>query len=111
MRAVLRASAAPALAVCTAGAALPAATLALVGRSEAHLGNGLHFWGVGATAVQTFLSSLAPLVIGTAIDRGVIGRDPRWLGAMVVAYGGIAAGQRNRAEARILSVQAVFERR
>ena len=65
MRAVLRARAAPALAVCTAGAALPAATLALVGRSEAHLGNGLHFWGVGATALAAFAAALALTIVGS----------------------------------------------
>jgi hypothetical protein len=48
MKAVLKARAVSAVAVCATGAALPAAALALAWRREAHFGDALHFWGVGA---------------------------------------------------------------
>jgi len=64
MRTLLRAQTASALAVCAAGVALPAATLILVGRHEAHPGSNLHFWGVGFTAIAATAAAIALTIVG-----------------------------------------------
>jgi HD-GYP domain-containing protein (c-di-GMP phosphodiesterase class II) len=64
MRSLLRAQTASALLVCAAGVALPAATLILVGRNEAHPGDLVHFYGVGFTAVAATFAAVALTVVG-----------------------------------------------
>ena len=64
MRSLLRTQTASALLVCAVGVALPAATLILVGRNEVHPTNGLHFYGVGFTAVPRFVEP------GSAVAKG-----------------------------------------
>lgn len=65
MRAVLKARAASAVAVCATGAALPAAALALAWRREAHFGDALHFWGVGGAALAATAAALTLTIVGT----------------------------------------------
>lgn len=64
MRSALRTRGGSAAAVCAAGVALPVASLAAVGRSEAHLGSALHFWGVGASALGATAAALALTIVG-----------------------------------------------
>jgi HD-GYP domain-containing protein (c-di-GMP phosphodiesterase class II) len=64
MRSLLRAQTASALLVCAVGVALPAATLVLVGRNEAHPGDGMHFYGVGFTAVAATVAAVVLTVVG-----------------------------------------------
>ena len=64
MRTVLKTRAASAVAVCAAGAVLPAATLALVARREAHFGDALHFWGVGGSALAATAAALTLTIVG-----------------------------------------------
>jgi HD-GYP domain-containing protein (c-di-GMP phosphodiesterase class II) len=64
MRSLLRAQTASALTVCAAGVALPALTLILVGRNEIHPGDGLHFYGVGFTAVAATAAAVALTIAG-----------------------------------------------
>ena len=64
MRSLLRAQTASALTVCAAGVALPALTLILVGRNEVHPGDGLHFYGVGFTAVAATAAAVALTIAG-----------------------------------------------
>ena len=64
MRSLLRAQTASALLVCAVGVALPAATLILIGRKEAHPGALVHFYGVGFTAVAATVAAVALTVVG-----------------------------------------------
>ncbi len=64
MRSLLRAQTASGLLACAVGVALPAATLILVGRNEAHPGDLVHFYGVGFTAVAATAAALALTVVG-----------------------------------------------
>jgi HD-GYP domain-containing protein (c-di-GMP phosphodiesterase class II) len=64
MRSLLRAQTASALIACAAGVALPALTLILVGRNEVHPGDGLHFYGVGFTAVAATAAAVALTIAG-----------------------------------------------
>jgi hypothetical protein len=64
MRSLLRAQTASALLICAAAAALPAATLILVGRHEVHPGDGLHFYGVGFTAVAATAAAVLLTIVG-----------------------------------------------
>lgn len=52
------------VAVCATGIALPAATLVLVGREEADLGSGAHFWGVGLSALAAAAAAIALTIVG-----------------------------------------------
>jgi HD-GYP domain-containing protein (c-di-GMP phosphodiesterase class II) len=65
MRTVLKVRAASAVAVCAIGALLPAAALALVWRREAHLGDALHFWGVGGAALAATAAAITLTIVGT----------------------------------------------
>lgn len=60
----LKAQTASAVAVCATGIALPAATLVLVGREEADLGSGAHFWGVGLSALAAAAAAIALTIVG-----------------------------------------------
>jgi HD-GYP domain-containing protein (c-di-GMP phosphodiesterase class II) len=64
MRSLLRVQTASALLVCAAGVALPAATLIVVGRNEAHPGDLVHFYGVGFTAVAATAAAIALTIVG-----------------------------------------------
>ena len=64
MRSLLRAQTASALTACAAGVALPAVALILVGRNEVHPGDGLHFYGVGFTAVAATAAAVALTIAG-----------------------------------------------
>ncbi len=64
MRTALGSRLAPALALCAAGAILPAATLHFLGREEVHLSSTVHFWAVGATAFAATAAALALTVVG-----------------------------------------------
>lgn len=64
MRTFLRAQTASAAAVCAIGIALPATTLVLVGRNEADLGGGVHFWGVGLSALAATAAAMALTIVG-----------------------------------------------
>ena len=64
MRSLLRAQTASALLICAAGVALPAATLILVGRHEVHPGDGVHFYGVGFTAVAATAAAVLLTIVG-----------------------------------------------
>ena len=64
MRSLLRAQTRAAALTCAAGVALPAATLILVGRNEVHPGDGLHFYGVGFTAVAATLAAVVLTIVG-----------------------------------------------
>ncbi len=64
MRSLLRTQTASALLVCAVGVALPAATLILVGRNEVHPTNGLHFYGVGFTAVAAMVAAVILTIAG-----------------------------------------------
>ena len=64
MRSLLRTQTASALLVCAVGVALPAATLILVGRNEVHPTNGLHFYGVGFTAVVAMVAAVILTIAG-----------------------------------------------
>jgi hypothetical protein len=64
MRSLLRAQTASALMVVAAAVALPAAILVLVGRNEAHPGDGVHFYGVGFTAVAATVAAVVLTVAG-----------------------------------------------
>ena len=64
MRSLLRSQTASALLVCAVGVALPAATLILVGRNEVHPTNGLHFYGVGFTAVVAMVAAVILTIAG-----------------------------------------------
>jgi HD-GYP domain-containing protein (c-di-GMP phosphodiesterase class II) len=50
--------------VVAAAVALPAATLILVGRNEVHPGDGLHFYGVGFTAVAATVAAVVLTLAG-----------------------------------------------
>ncbi len=64
MRSLFRAQTASAVLVCAAGVALPAATLILVGRNEVHPGDGVHFYGVGFTAVAATVAAVVLTIVG-----------------------------------------------
>lgn len=68
MRTALGSRLAPALALCAAGATLPAATLHFLGREEVHLSSAVHFWAVGATAFAATAAALALTVVGARRD-------------------------------------------
>jgi hypothetical protein len=64
MRSQLRAQTASALVVGGAAVALPAGILILVGRHHVHPGNGVHFYGVGFTAVAATVAALVLTIAG-----------------------------------------------
>lgn len=49
--------------------------------------------GVMAGVLTTLFSSLSPLVIGSAIDKGIVPGNGRWVATMVITYTVIVAGQ------------------
>src|SRR5918996_1280645 len=64
MKSTVGARIAPALALCAAGATLPAATVHFLGREEVHIPSIFHFWAVGATAFAATAAALALTVVG-----------------------------------------------
>jgi HD-GYP domain-containing protein (c-di-GMP phosphodiesterase class II) len=64
MKSTVGARIAPALALCAAGATLPAATVHFLGREEVHIPSVFHFWAVGATAFAATAAALALTVVG-----------------------------------------------
>jgi HD-GYP domain-containing protein (c-di-GMP phosphodiesterase class II) len=64
MRSLLRAQTASALLVCAAGVALPAVTLLLVGRQEAHPGDGVHFYAMGLAAIAATVAAVVLTIVG-----------------------------------------------
>jgi hypothetical protein len=64
VRTYLKAQTASAAAVCAAGVALPALALVLVGSRHAELGSGVHFWGVGLSALAATAAAVALTIVG-----------------------------------------------
>ena len=64
MRSLLRVQTVSALLVGAAAVAFPAAILILFGRHEAHPGSGIHFYGVGFTAVAATVAAVVLTIAG-----------------------------------------------